>query len=179
MRRREFIGSFCAAAVCLVAARAQQAVRRRRVAVLMQFSEAEPEGRARAQAFEQGLASSEWAIGRNVSIEYVWAVNNVEKLQGAIREFVARPPDVLVANTSREVAELQRASLSIPIVFTTVYEPVAQGFVRSLSHPGGNATGFTTIESTVGAKWLGLLKELAPSLEHATFIFDRNNPGPL
>ena len=86
---------------------------------------------------------------------------------------------MILAGTSRTVAALQKATRTVPIVFTMIYEPVAQGFVASLAHPGGNTTGFTNVEATVGAKWLELLKEIAPHLARAAFLFNPNNPGPM
>jgi putative ABC transport system substrate-binding protein len=94
-------------------------------------------------------------------------------------ELLALAPDVILASTSRVVAMLHQATHTVPIVFTTIYEPVAQGFVQSLAHPGGNITGFTTLDATVGAKWLELLKKIAPSVTRVAFIFDPNNPGPM
>ena len=85
---------------------------------------------------------------------------------------------MILAGTSRTVVALQRATRTVPIVFTNIYEPVAQGFVQSLAHPGGNTTGFTMVEATVGAKWLGLLKEIAPHLARVAFMFNPSNPGP-
>ncbi len=86
---------------------------------------------------------------------------------------------MILAGTSRTVVALQRATQTVPIVFTNIYEPVAQGFVQSLAHPGGNTTGFTMVEATVGAKWLGLLKEIAPHLARVAFMFNPSNPGPM
>jgi ABC-type uncharacterized transport system substrate-binding protein len=86
---------------------------------------------------------------------------------------------VILAGTSRTVVALQRATRTVPIVFTNIYEPVAQGFVQSLAHPGGNTTGFTMVEATVGAKWLGLLKQIAPHLARVAFMFNPSNPGPM
>jgi putative ABC transport system substrate-binding protein len=97
----------------------------------------------------------------------------------AIAELLVRPPDVIVAYVSRHVAALQKAMPTVPIVFATIYEPVAQGFVQSLAHPGGNATGFTMPPATIGGKWLELLSEMAPAVTRVAYICNPSNPGPL
>src|SRR5215831_20614056 len=166
MRRREFITLVGGAAAWPLVASAQQGERMRRIDVLMPFAEGDPEGLVRSVALQQGLEKLGWTIGRNVQIDYHWGIRDVEKAQAAIRELLALAPDVIIASTSQTVAALQRATVTVPIVFTGTYEPVAQGFVRSLAHPGGNITGFTNVEATIGAKWLGLLKEIAPHVTH-------------
>ena len=156
MRRRDFITLLGGAAVAWpVAARAQQGERMCRIGVLMPFAEGDPEGLVRSVALQQGLEKLGWTIGRNVQIDYHWGIRDVEKAQAAIRELLALAPDVIIASTSQTVAALQQTTVTVPIVFTGTYEPVAQGFVRSLAHPGGNITGFTNVEATIGAKWLG------------------------
>jgi len=160
MRRRDFITLIGGAvATWPLAARAQQGERMRRIGVLMPFAEGDPEGLARSVALQQGLEELGWTIGRNVQIDYHWGIRDVERAQAAIAELLALAPDVIIASTSQTVAALQRATATVPIVFAGTYEPVTQGFVRSLAHPGGNITGFTHVEATIGAKWLGLLKE--------------------
>ena len=130
-------------------------------------------------ALQQGLEQLGWTIGRNVRIDYRWGADDVEKIEVAAAELLTLAPDVILANSSWAVATLQQASRTVPIVFTTIYEPVAQGFVQSLAHPGGNITGFTMPEATVGAKWLELLKEIAPQVTRVAFMFDPDNPGPM
>jgi putative ABC transport system substrate-binding protein len=181
MRRRDCITLFgSAAAAWPLAARAQQQPERmRRIAVLMPYAEGAPEGEVRVMALQQGLEQLGWTIGRNVRIDYRWGADDVEKIQVAAAELLTLAPDVILASSSRAVATLQQASRTVPIVFTTIYEPVAQGFVQSLAHPGGNTTGFTMPEATVGAKWLELLKEIAPHVTRVAFMFDPDNPGPM
>jgi len=180
MKRRDFIALLGgAAAAWPLAARAQQGERVRRIGVLMPFAEGDPEGLVRSVALQQGLEKLGWTIGRNVQIDYHWGIRDVEKAQAAIAELLALAPDVIIASTSQTVAALQQTTVTVPIVFTGTYEPVAQGFVRSLAHPGGNITGFTNVEATIGAKWLGLLKEIAPHVTRVAFMFDPNNPGPM
>jgi putative tryptophan/tyrosine transport system substrate-binding protein len=181
MRRREFITFFgSAAAAWSLAARAQQPPERmRRIGVLMPYAEGAPEGEVRVMALQQGLEQLGWTIGRNIRIDYRRGADDVDKIQAAAAELLTLAPDVILASSSRAVATLQQASRTVPIVFTTIYEPVAQGFVQSLAHPGGNTTGFTMPEATVGAKWLELLKEIAPHVTRVAFMFDPDNPGPI
>jgi len=179
MKRREFITLLTGAAAWPITARAQQSDHQRRIGVLMPFAEGDPEGLARSAALQQGLEKLGWTIGRDVRIDYHWGIRDVEKAQAAIAELLALAPDLVIPSTSQTVAALQRATVTVPIVFTGIYEPVAQGFVRSLAHPGGNITGFTNVEATVGAKWLGLLKEIAPHVTRVAFMYDPDNPGPI
>jgi putative ABC transport system substrate-binding protein len=99
-------------------------------------------------------------------------------VRAAAAELLALAPDVILANNSRAVATLQQTTRTVPVVFTGIAEPVAQGFVQSLAHPGGNITGFTSMEATVGAKWLALLREVAPHVARVAFMFNPDNPGP-
>jgi putative tryptophan/tyrosine transport system substrate-binding protein len=180
MRRRDFITLLGGAATTWpLVARAQPSDRMRRIGVLMPFAEGDPEGQAGDIALREGLEKLRWTIGRNLQIDYRWGIDDVEKTQAATAELLAQAPDVIMASTSRVVATLQQATHTVPIVFTSIYEPVAQGFVQSLAHPGGNITGFTAVEASVGAKWLELLKKIAPTVTRIAFIFNPNNPGPV
>jgi putative tryptophan/tyrosine transport system substrate-binding protein len=178
--RRGFVTGLAGmAGAWLLTAYAQQGERMRRIGVLMPSAEGDPEGQTRAMAFQHGLEKLGWTNGHNIRIDYRWGVNDVAKIQAAIAELLAMSPDVIVALTSRAVATLQQATRTVPIIFVAVYEPVAQGFVQSLAHPGGNITGFTAVEATVGAKWLELLKKIAPPVTRIAFMFDPNNPGSM
>jgi putative ABC transport system substrate-binding protein len=180
MRRRDFVTVLGGAAIAWpLAASAQQSDRVRRISVLIPYAESDPEGQARAAALLQSLEKRGWTVGRNLRIDYRWSVDTVERTHAAIAEVLAPAPDVILTNTSRTVAALQQATRTVPIVFTMIYEPVAQGFVASLAHPGGNTTGFTNVEARVGAKWLELLMEIAPNLARAAFLFNPTNPGPM
>jgi len=116
--------------------------------------------------------------GRNVRIDYLWATDSTDKTKAAIAELLARPPDAIVADTSATVAALQKAMPTAPIVFATIYEPVAQGFAQSLAHPGGNAIGLTMPTATIGGKWLELLSQMAPALARVAYMCNPSNPGP-
>jgi putative ABC transport system substrate-binding protein len=167
MRRREFITLVGTAVAWPVVARGQQSEQMRRIGVLMPFAKDNPEGQARIAAFLQGLQKLGWTEGRNLQIEYRWDSGDLQK---AAAELVASSPDVIFANGTVSVAALQQATRSVPIVFANVADPVSGGFVASLAKPGGNITGFTTFDYTMGAKWVELLKEIAPFVTHVGVI---------
>jgi putative tryptophan/tyrosine transport system substrate-binding protein len=170
MRRREFIKVVAGSAVAWpLAARAQQPERMRRIGVLMPFPKDNPEGRARIAAFLQELQQLGWIDGRNVKIEYRFDTGDVRK---AAAELLTLSPEVLLASTTPAVAALQQATRTVPIVFAQVADPISAGFVASLAKPGGNITGFTNFDYTMGAKWLELLKEIAPNVTRVGVIRD-------
>jgi putative ABC transport system substrate-binding protein len=127
------------------------------------------EGQARITAFVQGLQKLGWSEGRNLQVEYRWGSGDLQK---AAAELVALSPDVIFANTTPAVAALQQATRSVPIVFAQVADPVSGGFVDSLAKPGGNITGLTNYDYGMGAKWVELLKEIAPYVTHVGVIRD-------
>ena len=171
MIRRDFITLFGgAAAAWPLAARAQPADRMPRIGVLMTTDDAE--GQARMRAFLQGLQHLGWVDGRNVRIEARWTVGKADNVRRYVAELAALAPDVIVATGSASVGLLLQTTHAIPIVFAQVVDPVGAGFVESLARPGGNATGFTQYEYGVSAKWLELLKEIAPSVTRAAILRD-------
>jgi putative ABC transport system substrate-binding protein len=173
LRRRDFITLLGgAASTWPLAARAQPADRIRRVGWLDLVPESDPGARDRAVAFEQNLQKLGWMVGRNFAIDYRWGASDFEKARLAAADLLARAPDVIVCSGTPATRALQEAARTVPIVFVLVAEPVAQGFVASLAHPGGNSTGFSYMEPTVGAKWLELLKEMAPRVTRTAFIFN-------
>jgi putative tryptophan/tyrosine transport system substrate-binding protein len=169
MRRREFITLVGGAVAMPLVARAQQSGRTQRVGVLMPFAKDNPEGQARVEAFLQELQRLGWTNGRNVQIDYRWETSD---LQRAAMELVALSPDVILVSTTQAVIPMQQATRTVPIVFTQVADPVSAGFVASLAKPGGNTTGFTNIDYDIGAKWLELLKEIAPVVKRVGVIRD-------
>jgi putative ABC transport system substrate-binding protein len=177
MRRREFISLVGGASAWPLAVRAQQPHRMRRVALLVLYAENDPEGQARAAAFRQGLESAGWVIGRTIAVDYVWGTYNSDWTRSAVSELRRLAPDVIVVNSSTALRAIQSAVSATPIVFVAVSEPVAQGFVASLSHPGGNVTGLSNLEPSLGGKWIELLKEVAPEVKQAAFIYNPGNPG--
>jgi ABC-type uncharacterized transport system substrate-binding protein len=174
MRRREFVAGLGGAAAWPLAARAQQPGRMRRIGHLENGAENDPEQQARVAALREGLAKLDWVEGRNFHIDVRFAAGDGDRARTYAAELVRLAPDVILANGNAALQPLQQATRTIPIVFTNVSEPVVFGFVQSLAHPGGNITGFTNLEPTVGAKWLQLLKEIAPRVTRVAVMF---NPG--
>src|SRR5882672_1276576 len=174
MRRREFLGVLCSAAIAWpLAAGAQQPDRMRRIGVLMAATADDPEYQTRMGAFLQGLALLGWTDGRNVRIDTRWATTNADDIRRHAVELAALAPDVLLAATgTTTVAPLLQATRTVPIVFALVIDPVGAGFVASLARPGGNATGFTIFEYGMSGKWLELLKEIAPGVTRAAVLRD-------
>jgi putative ABC transport system substrate-binding protein len=164
IRRREFIALLGGAAAWPLPARAQQPERMRRIGVLTSISADDPESQARLTAFVHGLQQLGWTVGQNVRIDYRWGGSNADDTRKYAAELVALAPDVILAQSSASVAPLLLATRTIPVVFTTVADPVGAGFVESLARPGGNATGFTNFEYSIAGKWLELLKEIAPGV---------------
>jgi len=177
VKRRAFITLIGgAAAAWPLAARAQQGERVRRVGVLMPFTADDQEGQARLLAFAQGLQQSGWTIGQNVRIDTRWASRASEIRRHAV-ELVATMPDVILATGASTMGPLLQATRSVPIVFAAVADPVGAGFVDSLARPGGNATGFTSFEYGLSAKWLELLKEIAPGVTRVAVLRDPAIPS--
>jgi len=173
MRRRDFIAALGgAAAVWPVATRAQQPERTRRVGALMSTGESDPEEQARLTAFVQRLKELGWIEGGNLRLDVRWGSGDDERNRRYASELVALAPDVVLADTTQTIAILQKATRTIPIVFAGVIDPVGAGFVESLARPGGNTTGFTGFEYAIGAKWLELLREIAPRVTRAAVLRD-------
>ncbi len=169
MRRRDFIQGIGASAAWPFAARAQQP---RQVGVLMSlYSQSDREGQASIAAFLDAFQKLGWTDGRNARIEYRWGAGDAERQKTAALELVHLAPDAIVVAGSPAVADLQRLTSTIPIVFTQVGDPVTAGFVRSLARPDGNITGFEGFEPAMGGKWLGVLKEAMPNLSRAAVLF--------
>jgi putative ABC transport system substrate-binding protein len=175
MRRREFLGSIgIAAAGWPLGAYAQQldSGQRKRIGVLIGRPEKDPEGQKQAAALEKGLAELGWSRNRNIEIDYRWETQDSAKRLAFAKEIVALNPVVVVANSTPNLVAAQQATSKIPIVFVAIADPVAQGFVTSLAHPGGMITGFGVEEPEMGGKWVELLKEMAPSIERVTVIYN-------
>jgi putative ABC transport system substrate-binding protein len=169
MKRREFIALIGGAAASWpVSARAQQPMRQ--VTIWMGRPN-DTEGLRLAAAFRQSFQDLGWINGRNVRIDYRWVTSDIDRLSLA-KEVVEQNPDVIVAETTAAVAALSRVSGGIPIIFVNVSDPIGEGFVKSLTSPGGTITGFISNEATLGGKWPGLLKEVAPGVEKLGFLFN-------
>lgn len=153
-------------------AHGEEAARVRRIGILSNLNESDPEVRRRNEAFESGLRQRGWIIGRNLMIDYRWSSGNSDKLQSDAIELVALKPDLVFATSGVSVLPLQQAGPNIPLVFAQTIDPVGLGIVESMSHPGGNATGFTQIEFGITAKWLELLKQMAPGTTRVAVLRD-------
>jgi putative ABC transport system substrate-binding protein len=172
MRRREFmvlLGG--AAAAWPIAGRAQQSERMRRIGVLMGLAAGDPEAQSRVVAFENGLRELGWVKGRDLSIEYRWAGDG-NLLRDDAAELLAMAPDLILANSTPVTTALREQNPAVPIVFTQVTDPVGQGLVPNLAHPGGNLTGFTSFEFSIGTKWLEALKQTAPRVTRVALVFN-------
>jgi len=173
MQRREFLIAIGGAVAALPsAARAAQDGAIRRIGVLMPFSPEDPKVKTDLAAFARQLQSLGWTQGQNLQIDYRWSTGDTEKMQADANELVATRPDVLFTRSTPATAALLRNTRSVPIVFAVVSDPVGEGFVASVARPDSNATGFTNAESSLTGKWVGLLKEIKPSLARVGYIFD-------
>src|SRR5215203_2574100 len=178
MKRREFVGGLSgAAAAWPLIARAQQPERMRRIGVLMNLAADDPESHARIGAFLQGLQEFGWAIGRNVRIDYRWTTGGAANIRQHASDLVSLAPDVILANGNPSTSALLETTRSVPIVFGVVSDPVSSGFIDNMARPGGNATGFISAEFGMSAKWLELLKEIAPQVTRVAVLQDPGNPG--
>jgi len=172
MRRRNFITLLGGAAAWPLAARAQQGERMRRIGVLLSLSASDPQGQARLNAFVQGLQQLGWIEGQNVRIDTRWSEGDADRSRRYAAELIALAPDVILASGGSVAGSLLRATRTVPVVFTLTPDPVGAGFVASLARPGGNATGFTQIEYGMSAKFIELLKEIAPHVTRAAVLRD-------
>ncbi len=179
MRRRQFITLLGgAAAACPLAVRAQQGERMRRIGALIGGAETDPESRARVAALREGLEQRGWSEGRNLRIDYRWASADSDRIRAFAAELVATAPEAIFAHTTPATTRLLEATRNIPIVFASVSDPVGDGIVASFARPGGNVTGFTNVEASIGGKWLEILKELSPAVARVGFLFNpATSPG--
>jgi len=178
MKRREFVAGLGAAAWPF-AARAQQGQRTPLVGVLHAFAKGDPTGQSWNAAFMRGFEALGWSEGRNVRIEHRWTDSTFDQFQQGARELVALHPDVIFSPTGAPgVRALTQETRTIPIVFEEVSDPVGLGFVESLARPGGNVTGFSAYEYSLGSKWLEALKRVAPRVRRVAVIFNPQTSLP-
>jgi putative ABC transport system substrate-binding protein len=177
MRRRELITLLGGAAAWPVAARAQQADRMRRVGILTGFPQGDLVGESLIEAFRQQLMALGWSEGRNISFETRWGDANPEHQRAYGAELARMMPDVIVVHGSQALTAVRKATDRIPILFASVSDPVASGYVASLARPGGNVTGFTNYTGTPSPKLLEMLKYAAPSVTRVAFMITPSNPG--
>jgi putative ABC transport system substrate-binding protein len=171
MRRREFISLIAAAAACPMGARAQSGPLRK-IGILSNFGEDDPEGKGYIAAFLQRLRSLGWVEGQNLRIDIRRSVGDASQARVGATELIRLSPDVIFSSSTTNLTVLLRQAPTIPIIFVQVSDPVAQGFVSNLAHPEGNITGISSYEFSIGGKWADLLKQMAPGLAHVTLIFN-------
>lgn len=172
MRRREFLTLIAGAVSGPLHIAHAQAEQTRRIAVLLNLADDDPETKARLAAFQQRLKELGWSEGHNLRFDYRWGLGDVDQHRKNAAELIALKPDVFLVHGSTIMGPLQRATRTIPIVFVSVSDPIAGGFVTSLAKPGGNATGFTSTDYGMSGKWMELLKQIAPYITRVGVIRD-------
>jgi len=176
MRRREFITLLSGvAATWPVPAHAQQPDRTRRIGVLMLYPEDDPQGQLRAATFQRELENFGWKVGINLTINYHWGTGDADWVKSATAEMLRQMPDVMLANGDAAAKAAKQATQSVPVIFISGGDPVGDGLVQSLPHPGGNLTGFAVMEASLGGEWLGMLKQVAPRIAHVVVFVNPDN----
>jgi len=172
MRRRDFITLTGGAAFSWpLAGRAQQ-LDRKRIGVLMGWAESDREAQSWLAALREELRKLGWTEGRNIEMEIRWPAGDVESMKRFAKELVALQPDLTVTGSTPATAAMLQQTRTIPVIFVLVGDPVGSGFVTSLARPGGNATGFTPIEESLGGKWVEVLREIAPRVSRVALVFN-------
>jgi putative tryptophan/tyrosine transport system substrate-binding protein len=177
MKRRDFIVVLGGAAALPLAVRAQQPARL--IGVLFGYAENDPTGQSELAAFRSGLSRLGWKEGGNLRIELRWGAGDPGKIRGMAKELVELHPDVILGQTTPVADALVHATKTIPVVFMTVSDPIASGFVATLARPGGNVTGFALFEAALGGKWVELLKQTAPRTKRVALLFNPATAPPL
>jgi putative ABC transport system substrate-binding protein len=172
MKRRTFVAGLGSTAAWPLAARAQQGERVRRVGVLMNRAATDTEFQSYLAAFSQGLRQLGWTEGQNLRIDVRWNAGDAVLARTYAAQLIGLMPDVILASSTVNVTAIQQFTSIVPVVFVQVLDPVAQGFVASIRQPGGNLTGFSLLEISLGGKWLDLLKNAAPGLERVAIMFN-------
>ena len=171
MKRRAFIAALGGAAVAWpLVARGQRPEQVRRIAVLMNRVTDDPDGQGRIAAFQQGLQQLGWTVGHNIRIDTRWGADDTDRTPKYAAELIALAPDVILASGTVSVTAVQRLTRTVPIVFASVLDPIGAGVVDTLARPGGNTTGFMLYEYSLSAKWLELLKQIAPGVTRAAVL---------
>jgi len=179
MKRREFIELIGGAAAAWPVTAQAQSAKRRLIGVLMGFAEGDPNAQKLVVAFTETLATLGWRKGDNTSIEVRWGAADPEKMQNLAKELVQLRPNVILAQTTPVLRAVARETQTIPIIFAVVSDPIGGGFAASLTRPGGNVTGFTDAEPEMGGKWVQLLKNIVPSTQHISLLFNPATAPPL
>ena len=178
MRRRAFIALLGGAAVAASGSAHAQQDRVRRIGVLMGYAEADSDTQARMAAFRNGLDQLGWKDGRNIQITFRFGVGEMDRVREFAKQLIDLNPDVIVCETTPTLKVLAQQTATLPIVFVSVADPLNNGYVADLAHPGGHITGFTNFEATMGGKWIELLKKIAPATTRIGVIFNPDTaPG--
>ncbi len=172
LKRREFITLLGSAAAAWPLAARAQSDRVRRIGVLMAYAESDPEGQAWVAAFREGLQKLGWTENTNVRIDYRWATAEVAQIRQQAKELVAQQPELILSSGSPTTLALVQQTRTLPIVFANLVDPIGQGFVASMSKPGGNVTGFANLEGSIIGKYLELLKEIAPRVTKVALFYN-------
>jgi ABC-type uncharacterized transport system substrate-binding protein len=173
LNRRRVIGLLGIATAWPLEARTQQQGEMRRLGVLSNIGESDPEAQSMAAALHRGLRELGWVNGRNLQVDHRWGAGNPERIGAFAKELVALKPDVIVAHTTPSVVALRKETNTIQLVFVQISDPIGTGFITNLAHPGGNITGFTNFESSMVGKWVEMLKEVAPGISRVAFLFNQ------
>jgi ABC-type uncharacterized transport system substrate-binding protein len=173
MKRREFMAALGGAAAWPLVARAQQQMRR--IGVVILYPENDPQGQLRATAFRGELEKAGWTIGGNLQVNIEWGTGGADWVRSTTERALSRTPDVLLANGDPAILAAHRLTTTVPVIFIGNSDPVGDGLVQSLAHPGGNITGFTVMEPTLGVKLLGMLKQVAPHVTRVTVLLNPDN----
>jgi putative tryptophan/tyrosine transport system substrate-binding protein len=172
MRRRQFIAGLGATAAWPLAVRAQQGERVRRIGVLMNAPATDRESQSYLAAFSQGLRQLGWTEDQNLRTDVRWNSADAGLARTYAAQLIGLMPDVILAQSTVNLTAIKQATRTVPVVFVQVADPVTQGFVASVRQPGGNVTGFSFFEFSLGGKWLDLLKNAAPGLERVAIMFN-------
>jgi putative tryptophan/tyrosine transport system substrate-binding protein len=176
MRRRDFIACVGSVAAWPLGARALQADGPRRVTLLMLYPDKDPQGELRANVFRRGLEKVGWRVGGNLQVNIYWGTGDAGWVRSAVAKILDEAPDVMLANGDAAARAAQQSTRTVPVVFIASGDPVGDGLVASLAHPGGNLTGFAVMEPTLGAKLLGMLKQVAPSVARVGVLVNPDSP---
>jgi putative ABC transport system substrate-binding protein len=177
MRRRQFLGLVGGAATWPLAARAQQGERIRRVGILLGYAAGDDVSNGRVGALQKALKELGWLEGQNIHFELRYAAADAERRRTQAAEIVSANPDVIVANTAPVAAALKRATTTIPIVYAAGADPIVTGLATNLARPGGNFTGFSVTEPSLGGKWLELIRDFSPAAQRVAVVHDPANPA--
>jgi putative tryptophan/tyrosine transport system substrate-binding protein len=176
LKRREFITLLGGAAAWPLAARAQQPEQARRIGVLMGTADSDPDQKALVSVFTEALAELGWKEGTKIHIEYRWAAGDIARLRASAAELARLALDAIFVQGTPATTALRQAAPTTPLIFVNVTDPVSSGLVSSLAHPGGNITGFTNYEFSMGGKWLEILREIALGITRVAVVFNPDNP---